>query len=120
MWRYGVIHVSSLQRLFILQKRAVRIVHNIGFREHTSALFFQSITLKFFDLLEFETIQIVYKPKDNLLPGNIQKMFSEREGDYDLRGNFNLKIHKVRTTLKSLCITICGVKLWNTLGMEIK
>lgn len=38
---------------------------------------------------------------------NIQEMFGEREGGYDLREKLRLKIHKVHTRLKSFC----GVKL---------
>ena len=65
-------------------------------------------------------MQIMYKAKNNLLSGNVQKLFCEREGRYNLRGKLNLKILKVRTTLKGFCITICGVKLWNKLCVEIK
>ena len=31
------------------------------------------------------------KARNNILPGNIQKMFSDGEGDYNLRGELNLR-----------------------------
>lgn len=36
------------------------------------------------------------------------------------RGKFNLKQPCVCTNLKSMCISICGVILWNGLDEEIK
>ena len=46
---------------------------------------------------------------------NIQAMFSEMEGGYKLRGQFNFKVRHTRTTRKSFCISIYRVKLWNKL-----
>ena len=70
--------------------------------------------------MEFKTAQTMYKAINNLLPGNIQKMFLDREGGYNLRGKFNLKQPYVRINRKSMCISICGVPLWNGLEEEIK
>lgn len=38
----------------------------------------------------------------------------ERQVGYNLREELNFK--KLKITLKSMCITICGVRLWN--GLE--
>lgn len=46
-------------------------------------LFLKSNTLKLLDTVELKTAQIVYKARNNLLPGNLQKLFKEREGRYD-------------------------------------
>lgn len=70
--------------------------------------------------MELQTAQIVFKAKNNLLPGNIQKLFTEREGGYNFRGKFNFKIRNTRTTRRSFCVPICGVKLWNSLNVELK
>ena len=55
-----------------------------------------------------------------MLPKNIQAMFSEREGGYKLRGQLNFKVGRTRTTKKSFCISIYGVKLWNKCGSTEK
>ena len=80
----------------------------------------KSRALKFRDLVDCKTAQFLYKAKHNLLPGKIQKMFGEREGGYNLRGRGKLKQPFARTTLKSMCISVCGVKLWNSLPEDIK
>ncbi len=38
---YGCANTTSLHRLKIKQKEAVRIISNVGYREHTSPLFKQ-------------------------------------------------------------------------------
>ena len=117
---WGNTYKCTLQSISLMQKRAIRIIHNAGYTEHTNALFLKSKTLKFTDLVQFQTGQVMYKAINNLLPGNIQKLFFNREGDYNLRGVNNLKQLTVRTTLRTFSITICGVKLWNSLGVELK
>lgn len=47
-------------------------------------------------------------------------MFLDREGKYNSRGKFNLKKCCVHISLKSVCISICGVTLWNGLDVELK
>uniref|UniRef100_A0A672HNL4 Reverse transcriptase domain-containing protein n=1 Tax=Salarias fasciatus TaxID=181472 RepID=A0A672HNL4_SALFA len=112
---WGNTYKSNLQTLCLMQKRAIRIVSNVGYRDHTNELFLNLQALKLTDIVEFKTAQIMYKASNNLLPGNIQKMFRDREGGYDLRGKFKFKQPTVYTTLKSMCISVCGVKLWNSL-----
>lgn len=117
---WGNTYKCSIQSLFILQKRAIRIIHNTGYREHTNLLFLKSKTFKFIDLVHFQTAQIMYKAIHNKLPGNIQKLFFNREGGYNLRGECNLKHQRARTTIKGFCVSVCGVRLWNSLGVELK
>ena len=73
--------------------------------------------LKFFNLVEFQTAQIMYKARYNLIPGNILKMFCERDGGYNFRGKLNLS---GCITMKKCCISICGVKLWYSLHDKLK
>lgn len=41
-------------------------------------------------------------------------------GRYDLRGTLNMKQPTLHTALKSMCISVCGVKLGNSLPDEKK
>lgn len=47
-------------------------------------------------------------------------MFSQREGKYNLRGLFYFRNVKVRTTRKSFCVSVYGIKLWNSLNDQLK
>ena len=64
------------------------------------------MNMEFIDLVKFKTAQIMFKAKNNLLPGNLQKMFMERQGGYNLREQINFPKLKTRTIFKSMCITI--------------
>ena len=62
----------------------------------------------------------MYKAKKMLLL-IIQRLFSVDEvAYYNTRELNNMKQVNIRTTLKSNCISICGVKLWNSLQMDLR
>ena len=117
---WGNIYSSNLQPVVLIQKRAVRIVHKVSFREHTNNLFLASGIMKLPDLVVFKTAQFMFKVRNKLLPENLLRMYRDREGGYGLRWELNFKQQSVQTTLKSMCISVCGVKIWNNLNEEIK
>lgn len=117
---WGNTYHTNLQPLFILQKKALRIIHNVGYREHTNALFLKSQELKFFDLVQFKTAIILFKARKNELPSEIQNLFQEREGGYYLRGELNFKEKFAETAKKRQCISVGGVKMWSKLSDVMK
>ena len=94
----------------------IRIVHKVGFYDHTNELFIRSNTMKLFDLVEFKTAQLMFKVRNKLLPVNILEMFREREAGYDSRWVRHLKQASDQTTRKAMYISVCGVKIWNSLS----
>lgn len=117
---WGNTYKSTLNRVIILQKRAIRIIFNTTYWEHTNKLFCNSNLLKLRDIVDYKTAIIMYKARYKQLPRNIQTMFRDREGGYGLRGELNFKTIRTRTTMKSFCISSCGVKIWNSIEVEIK
>ena len=59
---------TNTDPIFILQKRAIRIVNKTTYREPTNPLFIKLNALKFKDLVDFKTIQIMYRVKNQQLP----------------------------------------------------
>ena len=55
----------SLNRITLLQKRAIRILHSAAYRDHTSPLFHRYKVLKFVDLVSLENCKFVYKCFDD-------------------------------------------------------
>ena len=96
------------------------MIHNVGYREHTKKLFLKSQEMKLFDLVQYKTSIIVFKARKNDLPSQVQKLFHDREGGYYLRREFNLKEMYAKKVKKRQCLSVCGVKMWNTLSEEIK
>ena len=65
---------------------------------------------------------IMYKAKTGCLPVNLQTMFHmslERIND-GVRNSKNIRQVFARTTKKANCITVHGIKLWNTIQDRIR
>ena len=82
---YGIVHSHlanlclvwgqakfSLNRITLLQKRAIRILHSAAYRDHTSPLFHRYKVLKFVDLVLLENCIFVNK----CFNGEIFSLFS--------------------------------------------
>lgn len=69
---WGNTDKSHLQIASILQKRAIRTVNSVLVWSRYPTLFLKSQSLKFMDLVDYKTVQILYISRHNLLPANIQ------------------------------------------------
>ena len=105
-------HSSSLSRLFKLQRRSIRIIANIGYREDCRA-YFKSLkiltlpSLYIYRCLEFITRHTELYPKVNLYHN-----YRTRHEDICFR---NLRLTKSRDAINYFCI-----KFLNTLPDEVR
>lgn len=111
---------TLLYPLCILQKRAVRIINKVAYLEHTNKLFLQCKILKLMDLVKLKTALLLFNASNFTLPSNIQNLFTCRDTGYTLRGYSNFTLPAVKTTRRSWCVSVCGVKLWNSLDDDLK
>ena len=65
---WGNTYQKCLDKLFLLQKKALRIVFNLHTRAHTDALFFHHNILKLKDLYYFQLDQFMFNYNNNHLP----------------------------------------------------
>ena len=72
---WGNTNQTSLQPLFVLQKKAIRIITFSGFFEHASPLFKDLNVIKLFDEATVHIAVFVYKFKNQLLPTNFNVFF---------------------------------------------
>lgn len=117
---WGNTYQNTINPLIILQKRALRIIHKVGFLEHTHNLFTQSKLLKFDDLVKYNTSIVLYKAFNKLLPPNLQRFFKTPVRAHNLRGFGHFSLPRAQTTRKYYCVSVCGVKLWNKLDLQQK
>jgi len=117
---WGNTYMSNIKPLSILQKRAVRIIHNADSREHTNRQFFKSGLLKLKDIAELQTLLVMHSAKSRMLPVYLQQLFVFGSDKEDHRKTFNCKHPYARTTLKQMCISVVGVKLWNSQQKDLK
>ena len=102
-----------------MQKRAIRIIEKVNRRSHTSTLFYSLKIMKLEDMIKLKTLVVMYKAKNNCLPVNIQNIFEIRkEPRYRTRQTGHFVVKYFRTNTKSHCISIKGVKLWNSLDIN--
>ena len=117
---WGNTYKSNVNPLYIIQKKAIRIICNVDSRTHTLELFYKLGILKLFDLLELKICTLRYKAKYSMLPKHLQVLFKfGSEQKYNMRKVTKCKINFARTNIKAMNISIKGVKLWNSLGDDL-
>ena len=63
----------------------------------------------------------MYKAWNAKLSDNVQSLFKvNKDNKYPTRKCLNFKVKYSKSSLKTNCISIIGVKLWNILNDEIK
>ena len=113
---WGNTYKYNLKGKVLLQKKAIRIISGANRLVHTNKLFYDLKLLKLNDMVEYQTLIIMYRAFNNNLPKNIQDMFVLNT---DVRQKKNFKTKYVRTTLKSMSISSRVVKLWNKLDKKL-
>ena len=68
---WGAASENNLKKILLLQKRAVRVINNADFLDHSSPLFKQSNILKIDDIYKMTCCIIAFKNKCNYLKTNI-------------------------------------------------
>uniref|UniRef100_A0A8C6LE27 Reverse transcriptase domain-containing protein n=1 Tax=Nothobranchius furzeri TaxID=105023 RepID=A0A8C6LE27_NOTFU len=117
---WGTAYRTYTQPLFVLQKRAMRIIDNTHSTAPSNPLFIKYKVIKFHDLVNWRILHIMYKANKGTLPKNIQHIFEKRESIYSLKGFEIFKKPRFRTRMKEMSISVNGVKLWNCLDREWK
>ena len=117
MW--GNTHTTNTHGITILQKRVIRLVCGVKPLEHTRPLFQQLGVLKCVDLAKLKTAIIMFRAFHNELPSNLQIFLKPYVSVYGTRQNNSFCITRFRTNAKSMCISIYGARLWNSLNGNI-
>ena len=100
---------------------AVRMICNLKHREHTAFYFKELKILKFLDLVKFKILLLMFKAKNIELPTNLQEMFATKiDKRYVTRKQNNFIVQYSKSRVKSMCLSILGVKLWNALDNDLK
>ena len=114
---WGNTYESNFNKLFLKQKRVIRIISKAEFSDHTNPLFKQLKILKLHDLIKLRSAIFMYKADKNTLPRKLQLMFIDNTVNinYNFRNKKDYYQKYVRTKQKQMCLSVLGVKLWNSL-----
>ena len=121
---WGNAYQSTLQPLFHLQKKAIRIITFSSFTEHSSPLFKGLNVLKLSDIIALQLAVFMYKFHNQLLP-SVFDTFLNLVGNihcYNTRlsSRMTYAIPKARTNYGILNIRFQGVNVWNDISDDIK
>ena len=116
---WGNTCATNVECITVLQKRIVLLVCGARRLDHTNHLFKQLGILKFVDLVKFNTSIIMFKAYHNELPDSLQEMLNLHVQIYYTRQKYTFSVRRADTNVKSMCISIYCVNLWNSLHTSI-
>ena len=121
---WGNTYQTSLQPLFVLQKKAIRIITFSSFSDHTSPLFKDLNVIKLFDEVTFHIAVFMYKFKNQLLPSNFDVFFTSVKETHNyntrLSSRMTYALPITRTNYGIFNIRYQGAKIWNAISDNIK
>ena len=121
---WGITYPTTLQPIYILQKKALRLISFSPFDAHSSPLFKSLNIIKFHDLVDYHISIFMFKYKHNTLPSTFENFFMpvNEVHRYNTRSAYkeNFYLPKARTNYGKFNIKFQGPKIWNALPDCIK
>ena len=120
---WGVCGTTALNKLQKLQNRAARIVTNSPYRMSAPPIIKQLGWLTVNDLIETETLKMVYRSINHEAPEYLTGLFqrlSETSARQLRNTSTDLDVPFLRTACGQKCFSYRGAKLWNDLTRERK
>ena len=119
---WGNTYESRIRDLVLLQKRAIRIIDNVGYRDHTSTIFKKYRLLKLIDIVHYQTYILMFKANQGNLPVKIQSKFQTNKDVhmYNTRAKDNFFARQNTTRIGKMSVNSKGIELWNVFPKAIK
>lgn len=108
---------NNINRISILQKRAVRYIENLKYNAHTGAAFIRSRILKFTELVNLNQGCFIYKYVNNLLPSSFENFFPKL---CNFDRSLSFEIPNLKNANMKIFPSYSMIKLWNNLPLELK
>ena len=109
---YASTYGSHFNKLFLLQKKAIRIINNASFLEHTDPLFYSNGILKVQDIHKLNVGLYMYEHRTSA-------QFI-RHHDYSTRGHDDLLPQSARLRLTQNSISVVGPNTWRSIPESIR
>ena len=121
---WAVKNTVSLQKLFLTQKKAIRIITNSEWQAHTYSLFHKLSVLKIEELHKLQVACFMFKFHNGLMPSYFI-IFIHKNADvhnYNTRHarDYHITMHRTSLIKHTCTLHIAGPSLWNSLDCNIK
>ena len=122
---WGNTYDNTTNPIFILQKRALRIITFADFRDPSNPLFIKLNILKFDDIVKFHTAIFMHDFHHGNLPDTFNSFFSlvNTRHNYNTRlasNKTNYSLPSARTNYGKFNIRFSSVKVWNSLNEGLR
>ena len=119
---WGCAIQSQINRILLLQKKALRVIFQTQYRSHTDILFYENNILKVKDIYFFQLGQFMFKLSKGDLPEIFSDMFSTNASvhNYPTRQRNCYHLPLTRTSLAQKSFIFSGCAYWNSLPNDIK
>ena len=115
-------YCTNLNKLRILQKKAIRIITNSHYIAHTDPLFSKLKLLKLDDLYKHQLVIFMYKAANSKLPDSMSSMLTRTQNihKHNLRHQNSYYIQNIRANSRKCTINYSGPVYWNALPSKLK
>lgn len=121
---WGSTYSTTIQPLFVLQKKTMRIMTFSKFDEHSSPLFKLLKIIKIFDLITLHIAMFMFKFHNQLLPSVFHNLFTPVDKIHSYNTRFAAKqsyyLPGARTNYGLFNIEFQGAKIWNNIEETVK
>jgi hypothetical protein len=118
---WGGASTTSLQRLCVLQNRAVRLITRSPFRATTTPLYAQLKLLKIADIRKLHILLFMYKCKHKILPEPCLQLCPVNTViPYSIRYTHYFVVPTFRTSLREQNISTLGPRFWDTISSDFQ
>ena len=113
--------MNVLVAVFVLQKRALRLISVKGRLEHSNPLFYDLKILKLLDINSFVVSNFMFKVYRRVVPIYFQKMFTLNSSIHlhFTRQSSDLHIPIIHTNRSEMTIRYSGVIIWNKMSRTL-
>ena len=114
---WGNTYASNVKCLCIIQRKVVRLICNADRLAHTNELFKELYILKF---PEFVQYILIFHLFHGTLTIHLQNRFTIYSTNRSTRRINKFVMVQARTNIKEMCLSVYGVKLWNSLSTNLR
>ena len=115
-------YVTNLQRIYLLQKRAVRAISKADYNASSKPLFANLKLLDVFSIYSLQVSSFMYLYHNGALPLSFAQMFQtgSQIHQYSTRYSHLYRPYTCRTNIKQFLILFQGPRIWNSPPNNIK
>ncbi len=119
---WGNTYETYLDKIFKLQKWAIRMISNSHYRCHTAPLFKKYNVLNVHDTFKLKLGTFMYKHQINQLPKTFSSYFTKhvQTHNYTTRNAHDYSINKTKKSFSDRAVRNCGPTVWNSFDNVIK